>query len=111
MKRHPYLGLVDLAMTGNWGEFVQHNNPLPWERECCPFCGCTSYIAFCFESVEVPGSSGMYLSNPDDAFECIECGAVHTRSSDTWGGYTDEEKAALLAAKHIVRVGKEVYEV
>lgn len=109
MKKHPYRGLVDLALTGNWGEFVQHNNPFHWEQDCCPFCGCISYIAFCFESIK----TGKYAStsHPDDAFECVECGAVHTRSTDTWDGFSDEERIAFTKAKHLVRVGRKVYEV
>ena len=93
--------------AGTWGEFVHHNNPLPWADMGCPFCGCTSYFAFCFESIKTGEWSS--ISHPDDAFECANCGAVHTRG--IFDGHDEDELKLMMNVKHRVRVGRRYYNV
>jgi len=89
---------VDLKRAGNWGTFVHINNPLYWEDRECPFCGCESFFAFCFNGIK-EGEFCIH-SHPDDTFECAGCGATTTRDNEN-----------RIDGPHRVRVGQKVYNV
>lgn len=77
--------VIDYAQRGT---FI-HKHKSDFGEDPCPFCGHWSYIAY----LDIDWN-GNQLS-PDDVFECIGCGAFHTRR-DAFGqrewGYWEKDK-------------------